>query len=125
MARTTEKIEKLNPKESEIDQMLVEIFAAGGIDLHRMPLGGVRGTANGKMFFRKNPLSGFPDRFGFYPNGKGRLFGIEVKSPRGVLSADQEKWRLRLLKYGCGWFCVRDVETAKDALESVKGKKRC
>jgi hypothetical protein len=124
MARTSE----IKPKaqlESSVDAMTVDLFALNGIDLHRMPLGGVRGTQNGRMFFRKNPLSGFPDRFGFYGNGKGRLFGIEIKSMRGVLSEDQKKWRERLLKYGCGWFLVRDFDTAKEALDAVKEKKRC
>lgn len=129
MAMTSKKPHKRQDKkrikEREVDALLVSFAESNGIKLWRMPLGGIRGTSQGKMFFRKNELAGFPDRFGFYPDNKGRFFAVEVKAPDGKLSQDQKKWRDFLIESGCGWFLVRDWLTTKAFVEAIKEGRLC
>ena len=50
---------------------------------------------------------GVPDILGCY---KGRLIGIEVKTPRGVVSGDQERFIKNLNEAGGLAFVARSVE---------------
>jgi hypothetical protein len=68
-------------------------------------------VANGTM--RRNPLKGFPDIQGWFPDG--RAFAIEVKAGKNKLSAEQEVWIDKLKKSNVLTivaYCLEDVVKA-------------
>jgi hypothetical protein len=59
----------------------------------------------------KNPNAGFPDLFGWLPNGRG--FAIEVKKPKtGRISDEQSEWIEDLQKYHVLAFSCDDASIA-------------
>jgi len=57
---------------------------------------------------------GSPDILGILPYGK--CFGLEVKTPRGKVSAAQDAFGTRMVKLGAHYDIVRSVGEAVDAV---------
>jgi hypothetical protein len=63
-------------------------------------------------------MKGFPDLFGICQNRPGVLFVIEVKTEKGKLRKDQEKWLKILDELGCVCVVGRCAVTVLKDLES-------
>ena len=98
-------------KETILQKNIKDALEKAGFSVWRMPVQPLTHTRGGKTFYKKHPLKGFPDLFGFFKNQKGRMFCIEVKTERGVLSDDQVRWQGMLIREGVFHMVGRDVET--------------
>lgn len=49
----------------------------------------------------------------------GRFVGIEIKTPTGVVSKNQERWHLDIAKTGGDTFIVRSLEEFIDVLDKI------
>lgn len=111
-------------KESEIQKAIIDYMKSRGYFVNRMPLGGVMMNVRGKKFMRANPLKGFPDIFFLLKDRSGRMGVIEVKTPKGRLSADQKEW-LTVLEYnGVKCHVGRSIEDVEIFLNRIE-KERC
>lgn len=63
---------------------------------------------------------GTPDRIVMLRGG--RVLWLEVKTPSGLLSADQVAWHARAAERG---HVVRIVKSVTDAIEAVRETERC
>jgi hypothetical protein len=86
-------------KESVIQREILGWLHRNGIIHWRVSLGPV--VHSGGRQWAKNPMKGHPDIEGIFPNTKGQLFGIEVKSADGKLSTEQEQVHKVLRDCGC------------------------
>jgi len=119
MANRKKKVIKKIPNhfktEGQIQNEIIRALYDNGYRPKRMYLGPVimKGGAQ-----RKNPLKGFPDLFGWFLAGQGRMWVIEVKKDNKAAktSEDQEKW-IELLS-GLGVFCLV-ARSADFALEKI------
>lgn len=66
----------------------------------------------------KGAPNGTPDVIGVLPEGSGRMFGIECKSPTGKQNANQKAWEARANRSGVRYGVARSVS---DALEHLDG----
>lgn len=73
-----------------------------GVEFWHTPNGGARSAIEGKRFKDTGVMPGVHDLLFFYV---GRLFILELKDADGVLSAEQESWRDRMVAQGAiaGW----------------------
>lgn len=69
----------------------------------------------GKNQMAANPMAGFPDICGVFADG--RMFVIEVKSARGQLREDQEKWIDRLSARNVLTVVARSIADVERAFE--------
>lgn len=69
----------------------------------------------GGGFQAPHPLKGFPDIFGYFPDGRG--FAIEVKSKTGKVSDVQALWHARLNQEGVLVIVARSIEDVETALK--------
>jgi len=99
-------------KEREIQAQILAWLEAWGFFAWRVYLGP---RMIGKQLMAKNPMAGFPDIAGVFPDG--RLFVIEVKSARGSLSEDQERWLERLSARSVLAVVARSVQDVERAFE--------
>lgn len=106
-------------KETLLQADIKKALEIAGYSVFRMPVQPIRHTYKGKTFFKKNPLKGFPDLFGFFKHQRGRMFCIEVKTSKGKLSEDQARWQGILTKEGVFHMVGRDVETVIDRITDV------
>lgn len=86
-------------KESVIQREILGWLHRNGILHWRLNLGPV--VHAGGRLWAKNSMKGWPDIIGIFPNTKGQLFGIEVKSETGVLSDEQRTIHKQLRDCGC------------------------
>lgn len=103
--------------ESKIQRQLVEYLDVALFPTHRVfaiPNASRRGiggnAANAVAGLRK----GIPD---LAIVGRGRIYFVEVKTDKGVLSAEQEDFKdWCLMKGMCGWCCARSLDDVRAAL---------
>lgn len=65
-------------------------------------------------------MAGLPDVMGFFKNGDGRFFGVEVKSSIGKLRSEQKEWQDKFAKHGVTYWVVRDFITFKNLLTNAE-----
>lgn len=87
-------ISRLVAKEQDIQRAIMDYLKARGVLHWRVNMGGVRRSGIGRT---ANPMKGFPDIAGVWPDTDGCLFVIEVKRPGEQLEPHQVKWRDRLV----------------------------
>jgi len=80
-------------KEIAIQDSIRVALAENGYVVFRANVGKVK-TADGRFFDSGLP-GGFPDLFGFKPEN-GKIFFIEVKTPKGKRRADQVRFAKNL-----------------------------
>lgn len=95
--------------ESDIQRNILSYLATRGIVAWRTNSGKVR---NNVYMAPK----GTPDIIGYLPSG--RLLGIEVKRPKGVLSDSQKEWIERAEKAGCAVMVAHSVEEVVRQIEA-------
>jgi len=95
--------------EADIQRNILSYLATRGIVAWRTNSGKVR---NNVYMAPK----GTPDIIGYLPNG--RLLGIEVKGPKGVVSDSQQAWLERAKKAGCAVMVARSVEEVVRQIEA-------
>lgn len=100
--------------EHDIQTQIRMEMAQRGYPVFRANVGKVR-TADGRYFDTGMP-KGFPDLFGFRPDG--RIFFIEVKNEVGRLRPEQKIFIEQMKKRGALAGVARSVE---DAMEIVNG----
>jgi hypothetical protein len=72
----------------------------------------------------KNPNAGFPDLFGWLPNGRG--FAIEVKKPKtGRISEEQTEWLKALNDYNVLAFRCEDPVVAATLISEAMSESFC
>lgn len=98
--------------ERDIQRAIVDWLELWGFCCWRVYLGP---RMIGKQLMAKNPMAGFPDIAGVFSDG--RLFVIEVKSRRGRLSDDQERWLERLSARNVLAIVARSVADVERAFE--------
>lgn len=81
------------------------------------PNGGGRSKVEGAIFKAMGVLPGIPDLFVLGPNRM--LIAVEVKAPKGVLSASQKALFPQLAALGVPVLIVTDAEEAVMALSSL------
>jgi hypothetical protein len=94
---------------------IAESVGKGGVAI-RMPLGAYPFTRNGRTYFGKHPLQGFPDIFGVLKNRRGVMFAIELKSTNGRMGPNQSEWISRLKAAGVVAFVAKDLNTVVETL---------
>lgn len=97
-----------DPKESEIQRMILEWLKAKKIFAKRIPTQGLRNS-------RTNPAKGCPDIIGVLPGG--RSLAIEVKSKSGRLSDDQKDWLNQSAEAGAMVIVAQSLDDVINALE--------
>lgn len=75
-----------------------------------------QGIKMGGKFRVKNPNAGHPD---VWAVRHGFLIGVEVKTPTGRVSADQEEWIAKAARYGVSIFVVRSVAELEKELKAL------
>lgn len=117
MNQQEEKSQAVGTQLSEHDiQNLIRMeLARIGIPVYRANVGRVR-MADGRYFDTGLP-KGFPDLFGFKPDGQ--IFFIEVKNLKGRVRSEQKIFLERAKSQGALAGVARSVE---DALDIVNGK---
>ena len=106
----------MNPKESEIQAMILQWLNLKGLFCWRNNTGAVKiQNVNGTTRMFRAGMSGMPDILGI--SKKGRLFAIEVKRPKtGRLTDIQANTILKLREQGAVAFVATDLETVQEYL---------
>jgi len=97
-------------KEADLQKAVQQYLAISGLWYRRVPLGGVAHSVRGSVIYKKNPLVGFPDFFGYLRNGRGWV--LELKTSKGRLSPEQVAMKAELEKTNvlyCLGRCLPDV----------------
>ncbi len=102
-----------NPETIIMNDILVAITALPCAFFERCNTGAARG-ANGRLIRFGTP--GAPDIRGTY---RGRSIAIEVKTARGKLSKEQERWRDSFVEAGGLYIVGRDVPGVMTELEGM------
>lgn len=105
--------------EKEIQDEIVGWLEAEGYRVWRCNLGGIRSRGRGGNGWAKNPMKGYPDLGCTHRKHRGRLIGIEVKRPGGVLSDDQAKWHRWLRDEGALIIVAQSVADVRAAFAAV------
>lgn len=105
--------------ESSIQKSILDWLAYSGYYAWRNYVGPVIHGFKNKPSFSKNPARGMPDIMGIMKNGSGRLFAIEVKTKKGVLSPIQKDRLTALNENGALAFVARDLETVVNTLREA------
>lgn len=104
-------------RESDLQRLVTDYLKFSGLVWWRVPLGGV--LQDGGKFRTKNPMAGFPDLCGLIaPTGK--LWGIELKSTRGVISLIQKARIFELTSAGAMIRICRDFKEAKEFIDFLR-----
>ncbi len=106
----------MKEKESDIQKCILDWLSFNRYWYRRMPLGGVLQSRGGKQYYKKNPLVGFPDIMGLLKTKPGHMFVIEVKTPKGRLSADQRTVKEQLENAGVIYILATNLVTVVEAL---------
>lgn len=111
----------LKTKEQAIQDSIRVALAQAGYVVFRTNVGKVK-TADGRWFDTGLP-SGFPDLMGFKPDN-GKIFFIEVKTPKGKRRADQvvfaENLRDKKMIYGVARSADEAVEIVRNELKILE-----
>lgn len=99
----------IKTKEQAIQDSIRVALAEHGYIVFRTNVGKVK-TADGRFFDTGLP-SGFPDLMGYKP-GNGRIFFIEVKTPKGKRRADQIRFAQNLRDKNVIYGVARSAEEA-------------
>jgi len=95
--------------EADIQRNIMSYLATRGIVAWR--------TNSGKVRYNVYMApKGTPDIIGYLPNG--RLLGIEVKRPKGIVSESQQAWLERAQKAGCAVMVAHSVEEVVAQVEA-------
>lgn len=111
----------LKVKEQDIVRSILDYLRYRGIPHAHVRNTGAIIQRGGKTFFarNRNPQIGVADIIGAY---KGTPIAIEVKSPVGKVSPDQESWLSTWSNKGGGAYCIaRSVEHVEQFLQSLGG----
>lgn len=111
----------MGARETPIQSAILELLQWKGVFAWRcqaIPVPIRRGNQIVGLRAANEETLGIPDILGCH---KGRLFGIEVKSAKGVLSDGQKRWRDNILKAGGAWTCARSTEEAEQFLKETFG----
>lgn len=100
--------------EQDIQREVMDYLERNDILFWRIALGGRKGG-----FGNKHPMRGFPDIAGIIPRGKyrGTMFALEIKTPIGRASDEQEKWICDLRTAGAKATIVTSVERVAELME--------
>lgn len=74
----------------------------------RVPLGGILRSRAGKIFHSPNLLRGFPDFAGVTKDG--RLWALELKTPKGRITQEQISWQKKLLDHNAFVWVARTTQ---------------
>jgi hypothetical protein len=110
------KREPRTPRETLIMNSILEVLQAEGVWCWRVNCGDVPAPGGG-VFHGAPP--GTPDILGVFPDSgslRGRLFGIEVKTPIGKLNPAQRAWRDRAAKAGVFFGVARSWREALELM---------
>lgn len=103
-------------KEADIQRQILHWLKLKGIFHFRSNTGAFAGEYKGKKRFVRFGKKGTPDIFAVLG---GKIFGIEVKRPKGELSEDQVRFGNELLAAGGEYIVASCLE---DVLEWMEGK---
>lgn len=106
----------LKGEEQAIQDSIRVALAQDGYIVFRTNVGKVK-TADGRWFDTGLP-TGFPDLMGYKPEN-GKIYFIEVKTPKGKRRPDQIRFAQNLRDKQCIYGVAR---SAKDAVTIVKGE---
>lgn len=84
--------------------------------LFAIPNGGARDKITGKRLKAEGVKAGVPDMLAAFPRGPYHGFFIELKSPDGRPSDNQNDWILKLREQGYKAEIIYGWQTARDAL---------
>ena len=114
----------LKGEESVVQDSIRVALAQAGYVVFRTNVGKVK-TADGRWFDTGLP-SGFPDLIGFKPEN-GKIFFIEVKTPKGKRRADQVRFAKNLRDmcaiYGVARSDDEAVTIVRDELKVLEDKR--
>lgn len=96
--------------ESKIQREILDYLELNRVLHWRIPVDGTR-TASGVR--RKSTLRGFPDILGILPGSNGKVFFIEVKTPKGKLSEDQTEFHSKLRNANCLCIVATSVQEVR------------
>lgn len=105
----------MDQKESAIQRSIIEYLRMRGHTVWRSYVGPVIQNKNGKRFYSKNEMAGYPDITGFSAKRKNQMFCIEVKTKTGRLSDEQKKWFKLLKRHGVVVFVATSIEDVVEA----------
>ncbi|MBI4128625.1 MAG: VRR-NUC domain-containing protein [Parcubacteria group bacterium] len=95
--------------EANLQRAILQLLALKQIPAWRVNTQGVPLHGPGREGrFRPSPNRGMADIIGILPDG--RFFAIEVKSPRGKVTAEQEIFLGTIRAYGGSAIVARDIE---------------
>lgn len=104
--------------EEDLQRLVMAVLSAelvaDAIAFH-VPNGGKRGKAEAGRLKAMGTLAGVPD---ILIIARGTLFGLELKTPAGRLSAAQKTMRERFTRTGAEYALARSVAEARDHLMS-------
>ena len=111
----------IKTKEQSIQDSIRVALAQAGYIVFRANVGKVR-TADGRFFDAGLPV-GFPDLFGYKPEN-GRIYFIEVKTPKGKRREDQVRFanslRNKQAIYGVARSAEEAVKIVKNELKKLE-----
>lgn len=98
---------KRQPSEHEVQSQILQYLTIKGIFCWRSNTGAMRSIYKGKARFMRFGVVGSPDIFAVV---NGNIVGIEVKGPRGKLSAAQDEFGSRLIAAGGSYIVAFSLE---------------
>lgn len=98
--------------ESQLQRAVLDWLKLNKICAWRMPIGAVTHHVNGREIRKKSPLKGFPDIAGIISRGphRGMFFALELKSPKGRLTAEQISWGQTIDDAGGLYAVIKSLE---------------
>lgn len=107
--------------EARLQKSVLEYCKIRRVFVWRMSIGAIYHQKNGKEFWRKNSLAGFPDLCGvFQRHKKGQMFAIELKSEKGKIAPHQQAWMDRLDDSGASVLVARSLRDVEEFLIAHK-----
>lgn len=102
------------PKEHDIQTMIIQYLRLKGFYVWRHNSGMIAATNKyGKRRMIKMGVAGMPDVFALKG---GRLYGIEVKRPKGIVTVLQEGQLAELTKHGAITMVAHSVEEVQEVI---------
>ena len=98
--------------ETDIQRDIKKSLELVGYTVLRVPVQPLTHTRGGKTFYKKNPLSGFPDLMVFLKNRRGVILGLEVKTKTGKQNENQVKMEMIFKSNNAEYIVCRSAEEA-------------
>jgi hypothetical protein len=76
--------------EADLLRFATDSLKRSGLLYWRVSNGPSLYSKNNKTHFRRSPIAGFPDLAGLTPDGQ--FWALELKTAKGRVSPDQERW---------------------------------